>query len=493
MKINILIISFFLLAGTSCISRKYKVKSHAKVSEIEKSIHSQFYAALQNLNLKKGITIVPQNLSVKFDHAITTTGSVGFTAFSIVTANYQYQNIKDNSVTDILAPTKISSSSGGGKEFKIYCPFTPEKSSDDPKVSASIQNLKDIIEQAAEAFSDVPSMGLLNDHQVTVDIKFTFSNDGNISISPTFTYLILSKLTGKIDKNVASTDDIAFTFDVIQNDQSTMSNAEYNHLRDSIINSKGGICSFFKNADYRDPNSSKFLTTPPVQNQHDFNSCVAYAVGYTCLSTILNTTHKQFDENNEYSPDFIFARLTDKKCNGLDLPNVLNQVVKEGDCTIKELPIVEKLDCATYKSPESKDKISAVLSSSRTICSKIVNGWMPLDPNDISQIRSCLDNDEPVIAAFYESSSFTNMWDYGDPSFPNKNIWRSQNGPYTDAHCVCIIGYDNKSKMFKVQNSWGKTNSAAKNNPEEGGYFWVTYDLVERGCFNQAYTFIPNI
>ena len=143
---------------------------------------------------------------------------------------------------------------------------------------------------------------------------------------------------------------------------------------------------------------------------------------------------------------------------------------------------IQQMFANTFSSSEGRIVLGWILTEGQVL--------LPLDPNNIDQIRLCLDNNEPVIVAFYVSSSFTNMWDYGDPSLPDKNIWRTQVGPYTDAHCVCIVGYDNNTKLFKVQNSWGATNSAS-NKPGEGGYFWVTYDLVEQGCFKEAYSLIP--
>ena len=506
MKRFSLIAVIVLLGASSCVNRRYSIVAHAKVDAIEQSIHEQFYAALQSVNLGEGINIVPQNLSVKFDHTVTTNVTGGFTAFSIVAANYQYQNIQDNSVTDILAPTKVSTSSPAAHDHNLVratdttleikkntCVFDPEQSSSNQAVINSIKNLKAIIEEAATTFAKVPNMGVLNDHQITVDIKFTYSNDGNISVNPLFTYLFFTKINLKFDKNIASTDDMQFTFDVVENDQNFVSNTAYNKMRSDMIASKGGICGFFPTVQYTNDNVSKYLVAPPVQDQHTFNSCVAYAVGYTCLSTILKSDDKPFDSGNEYSPDFIYARLTSNTCGGLDLPNVLNEVVKEGDCTVKDFPLVADMKCETYRDQPHRDKIATLLVPAQGILKKVTNGWLPLDPNNIDQIRLCLDNNEPVIVAFYESNSFTNMWDYGDPSLPKRNIWKTQSGPYTDAHCVCIIGYDNVTKLFKVQNSWGKTNSAGKiaGNDAEAGYFWVTYDLVQRGCFKEAYTFLP--
>ncbi|MGC4035705.1 MAG: C1 family peptidase [Chitinophagaceae bacterium] len=149
------------------------------------------------------------------------------------------------------------------------------------------------------------------------------------------------------------------------------------------------------------------------------------------------------------------------------------------------------LTCSTYED-HIRSEIKKLIPKAKSIKPKVANGWIPLDPNNIDQIRLSIDNDEPVIVAFYVSNSFLNMWEFGDSRYPGKNVWTSMNGPYIDAHCVCIIGYDNVNKMFKVRNSWGDKNSASKN-PNEAGFFWVTYDLVQRGCFKEAYCFLPEV
>ncbi|MGC4035706.1 MAG: hypothetical protein QM764_07065 [Chitinophagaceae bacterium] len=338
--INLFLISLLSLSITSCSIRKYTIKSQARVSEIEKSIHTQFYQALQKLSLEDGITIVPQSLTVKFEHTITKTASGGLTAF-IVSANYNYQNVKDNTISDILTPTKLPSSSMHDISLSdtLYnnCAFNSEISNSD-QVNKSILALKEYIESAAKEFVQTPNLGPLNDHQITIDIKFSFTNAGDITVSPGFTFFNITKITGKVSKTITSTDDLIFTFDVVQNDQSYfLSNNRYYFIRDSIIKSKGGICKFFPKDDYRDESHSKYLLTPPAADQDKFSSCVAYAVGYTGLSTKLNT-RKSFDKDNEFSPDFIYGSLTNpQKCDGLNVPTVLQEVVDKGDCLVADL------------------------------------------------------------------------------------------------------------------------------------------------------------
>lgn len=322
-----------------------------------------------------------------------------------------------------------------------------------------------------------------------MDIKFSIQSGGNVDFSPGFSILgaDFAKMSLELERQATRTNEVQFTFDVLQGDPiSGFNNKEYYHLRDSLIKkAPGGICAYFPDQDYTDSNKINILTTPPVADQRGFSACVAYSVCYTTLSTILKRGSGGYNSSNIYSPDFIYARMTDKSCGGLQLPPVLDFIVANGDCTTADVPLQDTADCKKYDSTMRK-KVRASIGKALAIHDQLKMGWVPLDPNDIDQIRLVLQNGEPVIAAFYISSSFMDMWSYPNPLYPGKNVWKSLSGPYTDSHCVAIVGYDNGVKMFKVQNSWGTSNSAGD------GFFWVTYDLVQRGCFSEAYSFMRN-
>ena len=94
--------------------------------------------------------------------------------------------------------------------------------------------------------------------------------------------------------------------------------------------------------------------------------------------------------------------------------------------------------------------------------------------NQVDKYRSVLASGREVIMEFRCCD--------GDPGFWNPNPWTlpagSNGGPA--GHVVTLVGYDDSLQMFRVKNSWGSAWA-------DGGYAWVSYDLVRRAASNAAY------
>lgn len=72
------------------------------------------------------------------------------------------------------------------------------------------------------------------------------------------------------------------------------------------------------------------------------------------------------------------------------------------------------------------------------------------------------------------TDAFRSMWNNGN------GLWTNIGNGEGKYHAVCIVGYNDNTQMFKVQNSWG-TNGG------DNGFFWVSYNLVQSGVFLHAY------
>jgi len=457
-----------------------KIKDSLDVLKISEEIHSQFFEALTELNIENQINVIPQKLQMKMEHTGTTTAS-GQITYIIVGGTYKYQQIRDNSVTYVLAPPVIPTISEPLVQVVNFVRPSEAELKRAAKRAQSIKTIKDMIKSSANTSLQIQNFGVLNDKQVVIDNKFTFSNDGTVSITPSIS---LFKLFGvSLEEAVSNNNEIVFQFDVTQTSNIFAPPADYNHVYDSL-HRQHNFDDFFPQKDFSDPAVVHTLVTPPIATQGSVSSCVAYSLGYTCLSTILNHGADPFENKNLTSPDFLYYNLQNG-CKGLNMPEALSYVVNHGDCPLSDLPFKPTPTCpdpqttnALRNDPNLRKKADAIKKELATY----VTGWANLDPNNIDQIRLCLLNGMPVVVGFYISNSFMQMW-----NFDTNSTWGSQSGPYTDAHSVCIVGYDNVRQLFKVQNQWGLTNQ------RHDGFFYVTYDLVKKGCFNQAYTFLPRI
>jgi hypothetical protein len=83
----------------------------------------------------------------------------------------------------------------------------------------------------------------------------------------------------------------------------------------------------------------------------------------------------------------------------------------------------------------------------------------------IANIKSVLDNHQPVILAFFLPSAgwtdFDNAWDSQSETTPWAGV-DTYNGSTMDSggggHLVCVVGYDDTDNAWIIQNSWGTTS-----------------------------------
>lgn len=94
--------------------------------------------------------------------------------------------------------------------------------------------------------------------------------------------------------------------------------------------------------------------------------------------------------------------------------------------------------------------------------------------NQVDRYRSLLTSGREVIMEFRCCD--------GNPGYYNTNPWmlpaQSSGGPA--GHVVSVIGYDDSRQLFRIKNSWSSAWA-------DGGYAWVSYDLVRRAAYRAAY------
>ncbi|MDV3755981.1 hypothetical protein CMU20_13195 [Elizabethkingia anophelis] len=196
--------------------------------------------------------------------------------------------------------------------------------------------------------------------------------------------------------------------------------------------------------------SSFFISgQPPVVNQGTEGSCSAFAAGYAALS-ILEANFKQITEPR--SPEFIYnqTKQFDECDGGAYMYKVLNFLVTDGACSIKEMPYT---DGTCDSKPNSTQKKQAK--------SHVIKNWYRLSKSfPLDDAKVLLANNLPVIIGINIDDEFQKNKGEIVASYSKKS-----NG----FHFVCIVGYDDAKNAFKVQNSWGTGWG-------DQGYFWLHYD-----------------
>lgn len=82
--------------------------------------------------------------------------------------------------------------------------------------------------------------------------------------------------------------------------------------------------------------------------------------------------------------------------------------------------------------------------------------------SDVNHVRWELCSDHIVVAGF----RITEQWQE-----PGVKVIGPPKGRVIGGHAVTLVGYDHKTKYFRVLNSWGK-------NWGENGFFWLHYDWL---------------
>lgn len=222
------------------------------------------------------------------------------------------------------------------------------------------------------------------------------------------------------------------------------------------------------------------LNTPPPGDQGRMGSCVGWGVGYAFFSKYLFSDGSPctWDANTIRSPSYIYNQIKLGDCNaGAYIIAGFGIICHQGACSIALMPYVDG-DCSTvHKAPQGDDALNHRLrwwpSHNPDNTNRCTLLPYTINPRDIDQLKAVLHKNWPVVIGFKVNTSFDQMWAID-------GIWKTYSGNVRGGHCAAIVGYDNIKKMFKVQNSWG-TNGG------DQGFFWVTYDLVQNGCFQEAY------
>ncbi len=225
------------------------------------------------------------------------------------------------------------------------------------------------------------------------------------------------------------------------------------------------------------PNTSAVLTntnevvmlkTPPIRNQGEQGSCVAWALGYASMS-IMEGKYFNYDWSKATrSPSYIYNQIKKNSNNckrGIRYIDAFNLMMNQGVCSYSLMPYITS-DCKTQ--PNEEQKVDASHH-------KLLNYGIFKDVTSVSDIKKVLKAGYPVIVSCFIYRSFDEMWN-------TDGIWDTfnKNEYKRGGHGTCIVGYDDNKKMFKVQNSWGKRGG-------DNGFYWITYDLVRKGCLKRIY------
>jgi len=202
---------------------------------------------------------------------------------------------------------------------------------------------------------------------------------------------------------------------------------------------------------------------PPIGDQGQYGTCVAWAVGYNHKS-FLEAKAKGYtnytDQSKMFSPKDLFWAIPNSNkgddCNGTNFAPAYNVLINRGIARLSVVPYTSLGDCS--QSPESSwtnDAANHKIESYRQIS---------VDKNTI---KSYLAGGEPVVFGAKLGDQFMNytsgVLDYQTYGYSGQHAY----------HAMILAGYDDSkgaNGAFKVVNSWGS-------NWGQSGIIWVDQDF----------------
>ncbi|MCL2072733.1 MAG: C1 family peptidase [Marinilabiliaceae bacterium] len=203
---------------------------------------------------------------------------------------------------------------------------------------------------------------------------------------------------------------------------------------------------------------------PPIGDQGQYGTCVAWAVGYghkTALDGIDKgwTQSQLASTSNQISPKDLWFGIPDNKkgasCNGTNFEPAYDALISKGAASLSSVPYSSLGNCNGTATGSSSNK----LANYRKIASETTG-------LDVANFKGYLNAGRPISIGArlgdrfmgWNSASVISSDTYNDPGMQHAY------------HAMVLVGYDDDKNAFRVRNSWG---------PRWGddGSIWVDYDF----------------
>ena len=205
---------------------------------------------------------------------------------------------------------------------------------------------------------------------------------------------------------------------------------------------------------------------PPVGDQGEQGSCVAFAFGYYCKTYAEVKEHgwSQFDLSHQYSPAYIYNQAQLWEDQGMYFADAMTLMQQLGCCSWTQMPYDDNnwRDWpfeAAYKEA-LKYRVGNAYALDTTLGSSL------------DSIKAHLASGRIGVLGLYVYQNFQYIG-----SFNNTYCMAQVSGGNQGGHAVAVVGYDDAMATadgvgaFRCVNSWG-TNWGAS------GFFWLSYQAV---------------
>lgn len=206
---------------------------------------------------------------------------------------------------------------------------------------------------------------------------------------------------------------------------------------------------------------------PPIGDQGQYGTCVAWAVGYNFMTAIEGldkglSASQLASKSNQISPKDLFLAIPDSykgasDCNGTNFDNALDVLQQRGAASMATVPYGTLSSCSQSNSQASWTSEAA---------NHKIKYYRKIDQS-VNAVRQQIASKVPVICGVIVQNEFYNV--NSDDVFSGGSGGASGQHGY---HAMCVVGYDDNkgpNGAFKVVNSWATVWGAQ-------GFVWVDYN-----------------
>lgn len=207
---------------------------------------------------------------------------------------------------------------------------------------------------------------------------------------------------------------------------------------------------------------------PPMGDQGQYGTCVAWAVGYNMKTAIEGieknlSTQQLASTNNQMSPRDLFTAIPDnlkgQDCNGTNFTSALDVVQQRGVATMQTVPYTNLGGCSqsSLQGNWGTEAAGHKIKSYRKIAA------------DVNTVKEYIYKKIPVV---FGARLADNFMTWNSDNVLTSNTTFDQTGIHA-YHAMIVAGYDDSKGpggAFKVINSWGQSWGSQ-------GYIWIDYNF----------------
>ncbi|MEM7182819.1 MAG: C1 family peptidase [Spirochaetota bacterium] len=208
---------------------------------------------------------------------------------------------------------------------------------------------------------------------------------------------------------------------------------------------------------------------PPMGNQGQYGTCVAWAVGYNMKSYLeaVDTQASPTATTAQFSPKYLFWSIADDQkgsgCGGTGFEVALSSVQTNGIPTESTVPYENLGNCSN--STATSDSNWSTWSTEAA--NYKIENYRRLETTDRTAIKESIANNRPVVIGAKLGDNFMN-YTSGTLNSPETYNYSGQHA----YHAMIIGGYDDSRSAYLVVNSWGSSWG-------DQGTVWVDYSFFE--------------